>query len=222
MSTTPGTSPGSDAQASSQTGLKAATHAAADTASGKRPPSVGMRARPQGASSKSAVDPSFKHLVFLVDDDTKHLMLLKDHLERYSIYPLEIKLFSSGENCMEKMHEQPSVVVLDYHLDGIRPDAANGLEILKQIRDGYPDTDVIMMSAQDQLEVGLLTLEHGAADYAIKGETAFLRAEFALRRLLERRAAERYSAQQRQQLRMLYGILVLLAIALVALAMVAI
>ncbi len=171
---------------------------------------------------QTPVDQGFKHLVFLVDDDTKHLMLLKDHLERYSIYPLEVKLFTSGENCMEKMHEQPSVVVLDYHLDGIRPDAANGLQILRSIRRDYPDTDVIMMSAQDQLDVGLQTLEHGAADYAIKGETAFLRAEFALSRLLERRAAERYSAQQSRQLRILYMLLAALAVALVAVAVVAI
>jgi two-component system OmpR family response regulator len=163
-----------------------------------------------------------QHLVYLVDDDTKHLMLLKDHLERYSVYPLTVRLFTSGENCMEKMGDGPEVVVLDYHLDGIRPDAADGLQILKRIRDEYPGTDVIMMSAQDQLDVGLQTLEHGATDYAIKGETAFLRAELALRRILERRAADRYREAQARQMRLLYVLLAVLAVALVAVAVVAI
>lgn len=156
-----------------------------------------------------------KHLIYLVDDDTKHLMLLKDHLERYSSYPLDIKLFTSGENCLEKMGDNPDVVILDFHLDGIRPEAANGLEILKSIKQDYPGVDVIMMSAQDQLPVGLQTLEYGATDYAIKGETAFLRAELALRRILERRAAALFSQQQTSQLRLLYGVLVILALILI-------
>jgi two-component system, OmpR family, response regulator len=61
-----------------------------------------------------------KHKVFLVDDDTKHLVMLKNHMEKKSSYNLEISIFSNGESCLERMHERPSVVVLDYYLDGIR------------------------------------------------------------------------------------------------------
>ncbi len=162
------------------------------------------------------------YLVFLVDDDTKQLLLLKDFLERNSPYSLDIKLFSSGENCLEKISEQPDIIVLDYHLDGIRPEASNGLEILKKIRKISPAMEVIMMSSQDQLQVGLNTLEYGATDYVIKGETALLRAELVIRRILERKASERFRKMQTGQLRILYGALALLAIALIVVSIIAI
>jgi two-component system, OmpR family, response regulator len=162
------------------------------------------------------------HRLFLVDDDTKHLLLLKDYLERQSPYNLNIHLFSSGENCLDRMGEGPEIVVLDYYLDGIRPGARNGLEILKEIRRRDPGIEVVMMSSQDQLEVGLHTLEYGATDYVIKGETALLRAELVIRRILERRAAERFQEVQSQRMRWLTGAMVLLALGMAVLAAVAI
>ncbi|MBI1192045.1 MAG: response regulator [Bacteroidetes bacterium] len=162
------------------------------------------------------------HRIFLVDDDTKHLLLLKDFLERHSPYKLDIRLFSSGENCLDKLDELPEIVVLDYHLDGIRPGASNGLEILKELRRRRPDADVIMMSSQDQLQVGLNTLEFGATDYVIKGETALLRAELVIRRILERKAAERFRQAQALQLRWLYAALVATGLTIIGLAVFAI
>ena len=79
-----------------------------------------------------------------------------------------------------------------------------------------------MMSSQDQLQVGLNTLEYGATDYVIKGETALLRAELVIRRILERKASERFRKMQTGQLRILYGALALLAIALIVVSIIAI
>ncbi len=162
------------------------------------------------------------HRIFLVDDDTKQLLLLKDYLDRNSPYTLEIKLFSSGENCLEKLDEAPEIIILDYHLDGIRPGASNGLQILKEIQKRRKGVDVIMMSSQDQLQVGLNTLEFGATDYVIKGETALLRAELVVRRILERKASERFRKAQTVQLRWLYLGMVLLAATIIGLAIFAI
>ncbi len=163
---------------------------------------------------------NLRHRIFLVDDDTKHLLLLKDYLERNSPYSLDINLFSSGENCLEKLNLNPEIIVLDYYLDGIRPGASNGLEILKAIRSRNPDTEVVMMSSQDQLQVGLHTLEYGAIDYVIKGETALLRAELVIRRILERRASERFRKAQTRQMTWLYVALVVLALIIVSLAII--
>lgn len=161
--------------------------------------------------------------IYLVDDDTKHLLLLKDHLESRLPFRKEISIFSSGENCLQKMAEQvPWIVVLDYHLDGIRPDAANGLEILRKIKRQYPGVDVIMMSAQDQLKVGLETLDAGATDYVIKGETAMLRVQLILHQLLERRSMDQWRDKQESKMRWLYLLVVLLVVGMVAMAVFAI
>lgn len=126
-----------------------------------------------------------QYKVFLVDDDTKHLIMLKNHLEKKSAYDLKVNIFSNGENCMDKMHERPDVVILDYYLDGIKTDAANGLEILKKIRQQYPDTYVVMMSGQDDLKVAIATIDNGAYDYIIKGESAYVRAQMLIDHIIE-------------------------------------
>lgn len=126
-----------------------------------------------------------QYKVFLVDDDTKHLIMLKNHLEKKSEYDLKVNIFSNGENCLDKMHENPDVVILDYYLDGIKADAANGLEILKKIRLSNPDTYVIMMSGQDDLKVAVDTIDHGAYDYIIKGESAYVRAQMIIDHIIE-------------------------------------
>ncbi len=126
-----------------------------------------------------------QYKVFLVDDDTKHLIMLKNHLEKKSAYDLKVNIFSNGENCMDKMHEHPDVVILDYYLDGIKTDAANGLEILKKIRQQYPDTYVVMMSGQDDLKVAIATIDNGAYDYIIKGESAYVRAQMLIDHIIE-------------------------------------
>ena len=37
------------------------------------------------------------------------------------------------------MHLNPEIIVLDYHLNAHKPDAKNGVEVLKAMKDKYPD-----------------------------------------------------------------------------------
>lgn len=156
--------------------------------------------------------------IFLVDDDTKHLVMLKSHLEKKSEYDLHISIFSSGENCLEKMHEKPDMVILDYWLDGIKSDAANGLEILKKIRNMSPDTYVIMMSGQDNLRVAIDTIDHGAYDYVIKGESAYLRVQMLLDHIIERINDRNYRRDQRKKEMIFFGFILLLIAIILLLA----
>lgn len=157
-----------------------------------------------------------KHPVFLVDDDTKHLLLLKEHLETHCRYNLDVHLFSSGENCLQRLGENPDIVILDYYLDAIRPDAKNGLEILKQISERAPSTDVVMMSSQDDIQVAMHTLEYGAYDYIIKGESAYIRAQLMVDHLLEHRYREAWQHTQKVRMRTMYALSVILLLLLVA------
>ncbi len=118
---------------------------------------------------------SDKRYVFLVDDEPIQNEMLKDFLsERYTY---EIKIFESGEEAMANMHLHPEIIVLDYHLNAHLNDAKNGVEILKDIKDQYPETQVIMLSGQDKIEVAIDTMKYGAFDYIVKGESAFSRIE---------------------------------------------
>jgi DNA-binding NtrC family response regulator len=59
------------------------------------------------------------------------------------------------------------------------------VEILKEVKDKYPSTEVIMLSGQDKIEVAVDSIKYGAYDYVVKGETAFSRMENAMNNVSE-------------------------------------
>ena len=111
--------------------------------------------------------------IFLVDDDKLFLKLLEVEFMQHG--DLIIETFATGEKCMEHLSFKPDVVILDYHLDSIDPQAMNGLETLDKIKALYPAIPVIMLSSQDKIDVAVSCMRHKAYDYVVKSETAFIR-----------------------------------------------
>lgn len=124
-----------------------------------------------------------KRYIFLVDDEPIQNEMLKDYLNERFVY--EVKTFDNGEDMLQNMHLNPEIVVLDYHLNAQNPSAQNGVEILKKIKDKYPDVQVIMLSGQDKIDVAIDSMKYGAYDYVVKGETAFSRTENILNNISE-------------------------------------
>lgn len=121
--------------------------------------------------------------IFLVDDEPIQNEMLKDYLAERFLY--NIKIFDNGEEALQHMNLHPEIIVLDYHLSAHKPDAMNGVDVLKRIKEGYPETQVIMLSGQDKLSVAVDSMKYGAYDYVVKGETAFSRMENALNNVSE-------------------------------------
>lgn len=121
--------------------------------------------------------------IFLVDDEPIQNEMLKDYLSERFLY--DIKIFDNGEDALKHMDLNPEIVVLDYHLSAHKPDAMNGVDALKKIKDNYPQTQVIMLSGQDRIDVAIDSMKYGAYDYVVKGETAFSRMENALNNVSE-------------------------------------
>lgn len=111
--------------------------------------------------------------MFLVDDDAVFLKSLEIEFRLAGNYRIET--FPSGELCVNALSRKPDVIILDYHLDGITKGAMNGMETLDKIKLVRPDLPVIMLSSQDKIEVAVNCIHHGATDYVVKSETAFLR-----------------------------------------------
>ena len=111
--------------------------------------------------------------IFLVDDDAVFLKSLEiDFLQHAD---LTIQTFSTGELCIKNIVSNPDVIILDYQLDGIVKGAMNGMETLDKIKASHPDIPVVMLSSQDKIEVAVNCMHHGAFDYVVKSETAFVR-----------------------------------------------
>jgi two-component system, OmpR family, response regulator len=111
--------------------------------------------------------------LFLVDDDAVFLKSLEIEFLQHGDFSIET--FATGERCMENLSQNPDVIILDYHLDGIDKNAMNGLETLDRIKAGYPDIPVVMLSSQDKIDVAINCMHHRAFDYVVKSETAFIR-----------------------------------------------
>ncbi len=114
-----------------------------------------------------------KILIFLVDDDAVFLRLLEIEFLEHADF--EIETFLKGEECVEKLSHKPDVIILDYLLDGVEKNVMNGIETLDKIKAYNPNIPVIMLSAQDKIEVAINCMHHAAYDYVVKSETSFLR-----------------------------------------------
>lgn len=111
--------------------------------------------------------------LFLVDDDVLFLKSLEIEFIHQTDFTIET--FATGELCLENLPHGPDVIILDYHLNGIEKEAMNGIETLDKIKAFNPDIPVVMLSAQDKIDVAISCMHHKAFDYVVKNETAFIR-----------------------------------------------
>lgn len=109
--------------------------------------------------------------IFLVDDDEMLTMAMTDYLSRYVKH--DITVFHTGEEALKNTSENPDVVILDFYLNTVEKDAANGLEILEAMRLKLPNARYIMLSSQESYLKAMQTIKKGAEQYVIKGEEAF-------------------------------------------------
>lgn len=111
--------------------------------------------------------------LFLVDDDVVFLRLLE--IEFHDHGEFDIETYATGELCVENLSHKPDIIILDYLLDGVERDVMNGIETLDKIKSFNPEIPVIMLSAQDKIDVAINCMHHAAFDYVVKSETAFMR-----------------------------------------------
>ena len=109
--------------------------------------------------------------IFIVDDDQMLSEALSDYLTRKTAH--QISCFATGEACLKHLHENPEIIILDYHLDTVQKDAANGIEILKTIKKHHANIHVIMLSSQEQYGIAIQTIRKGAEQYVIKDKDAY-------------------------------------------------
>jgi two-component system, OmpR family, response regulator len=117
----------------------------------------------------------FRKKIFIVDDDPVLAEMLKDHLTKMTSY--EVSVYDSGEECLKHISDNPGIIFLDFYLNSVNKDAMDGLEVLQEIKKVDPEVDVVILSGQDKIEVAVKTIQFGAFDYIVKGESAFYRAE---------------------------------------------
>ncbi len=99
--------------------------------------------------------------IFVVEDNEWYNRLLVHNLELNPDY--EVVSFYNGKDCLMGLSDNPDIITLDYRL----PDMT-GFEVLQKIKHMNEDIEVILISEQDEIEVVVELLKHGAYDYIVK------------------------------------------------------
>ncbi|HYB44514.1 MAG TPA: response regulator [Candidatus Methylomirabilis sp.] len=99
--------------------------------------------------------------ILVVDDDPEVRMATRDFL---SSKGYEVALAAGGREALRILEASPADVVL---LDVAMPDM-DGMETLRRIISSHPNTPVIMVTANADIEITSKVLQLGAADYVPK------------------------------------------------------
>lgn len=102
-----------------------------------------------------------KAKILIVDDEEKFANSLA---ERLSIRDYDATTSVNGQDAIEKVSGYNfDVVMLDVVMPGM-----DGLEVLREIKRIKPLTEVIMLTALPNVEIGVEAMKRGAMDYILK------------------------------------------------------
>ncbi|WP_372793684.1 response regulator [Lutibacter sp.] len=127
--------------------------------------------------------------LFLVDDDALYLKLMEIEFLEHGDF--DIETYPTGELCIANLSHNPDIIILDYYLDGVNKNAMNGIETLDKIKAANPTIPVVMLSSQDKIDIAISCMHHGAFDYVVKSETAFMRLQKIITAIFEFKKIEK-------------------------------
>lgn len=127
--------------------------------------------------------------LFLVDNDALFLKSLEIEFLQHGDFIIET--YNTGELCVAHLSREPDVIILDYLLDGVEKSSMNGIETLDKIKAFNERIPVVILSAQDKIEVAIDCMHHRAFDYVVKSETAFMRLQKIITAIFQYRKMEK-------------------------------
>jgi len=99
--------------------------------------------------------------VWVIDDDRSIRWVLERALQRAG---MEVSCFSSAEGILERItRERPQALISDIRMPGM-----DGLELLGQLKERYPELPVIIMTAHSDLDSAVSAFHGGAFEYLPK------------------------------------------------------
>ena len=152
-----------------------------------------------------------KRTIFCIDDDQHHNEMLENYLKQR--YNYNVITFTTGEEALSRIEtDKPALFILDYYLDKTNHNAKNGLEILKMVKEKYPDIYIIMLSGQEKIEIAVDTMKHGAFDYVVKNPSGFIRVENTMKNINENLRLKYEAKAYKFTTRLLSGIIIVIVL----------
>lgn len=107
-----------------------------------------------------------KTRILVLEDDADYARVLSVLLRYTGEEHFEITNAQSLAQALERLDEQTHDVVL---LDLALPDS-RGLDTLRELREGFPDTPVVVLTALENHDLAVQAVREGAQDYLYKNE----------------------------------------------------
>jgi DNA-binding NtrC family response regulator len=123
--------------------------------------------------------------IFIVDDNPAYARSLEAFLRKSFPAIKEVKVFPKGNDATLELDKDPGVVIVDYYLNSEEKNAENGLEIIKQIKNKKPKTNVILLSGQKNINVALQAAKECDCHYVQKDERAFDKVQHYIHELVD-------------------------------------
>jgi len=99
--------------------------------------------------------------IWVIDDDRSIRWVLEKALQKAQ---MEVRSFASAEGVLDELSfGPPDVIITDVRMPGI-----DGLTLLTQIHESYPDLPVIIMTAHSDLDSAVAAFHGGAFEYLPK------------------------------------------------------
>lgn len=99
--------------------------------------------------------------VLLVDDEEEFIATLGQRLDARN---LKVTATTTGAKAIEIVDNQDfDVIILDLAMPGM-----GGLEVLKRIKSGHPEAEIIMLTGHGSIETGIEAMKYGAEDFLEK------------------------------------------------------
>ena len=114
---------------------------------------------------------------FIVDDDPFFCKLIQG---KFSENDVIVKSFSTGEECLKSLDEDPDLIILDYIFSSVDTKYKDGMAIFDAIKEYSADIPVIMLSGQEDGEIVLALARKGVSDYVVKDKDVISALEEAI------------------------------------------
>lgn len=123
--------------------------------------------------------------IYIVDDEEYYLNLMKINLNKFGY--TDVEMFTSGEECLIKIEiDKPTCVILDFLIKT----GTNGDGILKNIKQKYPNIEVIILSGQEDITIATDIMKNGAYDYIVKDKMTVFNLNNTLTSILDMKISE--------------------------------
>jgi two-component system OmpR family response regulator len=128
-----------------------------------------------------APKPTKSGIIFIVEDNPVYAKALESSLRAKFPELKDVKIFPVGETCLLELDKNPDLIIIDYFLDSKYFDAETGREIVQKIRQLKPEMNILLLSAQNETDIFVDSINKFQCSYVKKDAEAFSRVEEIVR-----------------------------------------